>query len=310
MWRKWRGSRLLLLILAVVLIVGWGNIYVVKGAWGVASWWFLMAFGAFGLLSAIIAVCALIRTAYIRKRLAPIWSAVLILSLVAAWPLFWLLGLWQIAYPADLSKMSPAVSVRLPLDEHVLVGWGGDTLKSNYPHVVVPSERWAYDLLVQPAGTGSQRLEDYGIYGAEVFAPASGTIVGASDKEEDHRPGTDEHDSMPGNHIYIRLDETGTYLVLAHLMKGSIKVQVGDHVAEGDLLAKVGNSGSSSEPHLHIHHQRQDPSSTSMFLSEGLPLYFRDIEGPSMPKGGMRLEHGKEVPAGDKIYNTLPWSKH
>ena len=39
----------------------------------------------------------------------------------------------------------------------------------------------------------------------------------------------------------------------------------GQHVNEGEFLAQVGNSGSSSEPHLHIHHQRQDPSKVSMF---------------------------------------------
>lgn len=63
---------------------------------------------------------------------------------------------------------------------------------------------------------------------------------------------------MAGNHIYLRLDETGTFLFLAHLKKGSIKVKEGQHVNEGEVLAQVGNSGSSSEPHLHIHHQRQD----------------------------------------------------
>lgn len=81
---------------------------------------------------------------------------------------------------------------------------------------------------------------------------------------------------MAGNHIYLRLDETGTFLFLAHLKKGSIKVKEGQYVNEGEALAQVGDSVSSSEPHLHIHHQRQDPSNTSMFIAEGLPLYFRN----------------------------------
>ncbi len=91
---------------------------------------------------------------------------------------------------------------------------------------------------------------------------------------------------MAGNHIYLRLDESGTFLILAHLKKGSIKVREGQHVDEGEVLAQVGNSGSSSEPHLHIHHQRQDLSNTSMFITEGLPLYFRTEKGVVMPERG------------------------
>lgn len=69
---------------------------------------------------------------------------------------------------------------------------------------------------------------------------------------------------MAVNHIDLRLDESGVFL----------------------FLAQVGNSGSSSEPHLHIHHQRQNPSKVSIFLSEGLPLYFRTEKGAIMPERG------------------------
>ncbi|PED06913.1 response regulator [Bacillus pseudomycoides] len=137
--------------------------------------------------------------------------------------------------------------------------------------------------------------------GADVITPASGMVVSINNDEPDLKPRTDDFDSMTGNHIYLRLDETGTYLILAHLKKGSVRVKEGQHVTEGEILAQVGNSGSSSEPHLHIHHQRQNPFNTSMFLSEGLPLYFQDIDGPAMPKGGVRMENGNEVPVGDVI---------
>ena len=65
-----------------------------------------------------------------------------------------------------------------------------------------------------------------------------------------------------------------------------IKVKEGQHVNEGFVLAQVGNSGSSSEPHLHIHHQRENPSEVSMFYTEGLPLYFRTKKGALMPERG------------------------
>ena len=106
---------------------------------------------------------------------------------------------------------------------------------------------------------------------------------------------------MAGNHIYLRLDESETYLILAHLKQGSIKVKEGQHVNEGEFLAQVGNSGSSSEPHLHIHHQRQNPSKVSIFLSEGLPLYFRTEKGVIMPGKGEYIKDIRE---------TLMWEKY
>ncbi|SCM93778.1 Cell wall endopeptidase [Bacillus mycoides] len=95
---------------------------------------------------------------------------------------------------------------------------------------------------------------------------------------------------MAGNHIYLRLDETGTFLIFAHLKKGSIKVKEGQYINEGYVLAQVGNSGSSSETHLHIHHQRQDPSKVSMFFMEGLQLYFQTEEGVMMPERGIYIK--------------------
>lgn len=60
-------------------------------------------------------------------------------------------------------------------------------------------------------------------------------------------------------------------------------VKVGDHVKEGDIIGRVGNSGSTSEPHLHIHHQRQNPIKTIYpIFAEGLPLYFKNTDGKPM----------------------------
>ncbi|GIP20735.1 M23 family metallopeptidase [Paenibacillus sp. J22TS3] len=301
MFRTGKFSFALLILLIVVPGLCWGSVYWVGGVAGVASWWLLQVFSIVGVVSLCVSLGYFMVSLIKRKKIRMRWISIFILAIISTWPMCWLLGSLQIAYPADVNRVKPAVTVRLPVKEAVLVGWGGDSLKTNYPHVVVPSERWAYDLLMKPAGMGSPNLSDYGIYGADVVAPAAGTIVEAYDDDRDHAPGTDEHESMAGNHIYIKLDETGTYLVIAHLMQNSIKVKAGDHVDEGALIAKAGNSGSSSEPHIHIHHQRQNPANTSLFLSEGLPLYFRDSTGNAMPIGGMRQEHGKDVPSGDSV---------
>jgi murein DD-endopeptidase MepM/ murein hydrolase activator NlpD len=59
---------------------------------------------------------------------------------------------------------------------------------------------------------------------------------------------------MLGNYVFIKIKEAGTYLVLGHLKYDSVCVKVGDYVKEGSVIAKAGNTGSSSEPHLYIHH--------------------------------------------------------
>ncbi|PEY32200.1 peptidase M24 [Bacillus cereus] len=295
MWKK-----IILTIFVAVLLIGWSLMYLARGIVSIFAWWGIQAFSFFSIVILIITITTIIWNLFSRRRIDKTIILILILSIVGAWPAGWFVGIGQIAYPADIDSTEPKVMVRLPLNQAVLVGWGGEQLKTNY-HAWAPNQRWAYDLLIPPAGIKSSRLEDYGIYGAEVVAPASGTVISIRNDKPDLKPGTDDFDSMTGNHIYLRLDETGTYLIIAHLKKGSVRVKEGQHIKEGTVVAKVGNSGTSSEPHLHIHHQRQDPSQTSMFLSEGLPLYFRDIDGSAMPKGGIRIENGNEVPVGDVI---------
>ncbi|MDM5188124.1 M23 family metallopeptidase [Bacillus sp. DX4.1] len=295
MWKK-----VVLILLATVLLIGWGSVFLVGGIVAVFAWWMMQAFSLFGVVILMVSLIIIIFQLIKRRRVSQLTSAICILSIIVAWPCGWFIGIGQMAYPADIHSTTPKATIRLPINQPVLVGWGGDRLETNY-HAMAPIERWAYDLLIPPAGIKSSKLEDYGIFGVEVVAPASGTVVSVNNVEADLIPGTDNYKSMAGNHVYIRLDETGTYLMIAHLKKDSVRVKVGQHIQEGIVIAQVGNSGSSSEPHLHIHHQRQDPSKTSIFLSEGLPLYFRDIDGPAMPEGGIRVKNGDEVPVGDII---------
>ncbi|MEV5110521.1 MULTISPECIES: M23 family metallopeptidase [Bacillus] len=280
MWKKY-----VLVILVAFLIISWSVVCLANGVISVIVWWSIQAFSLVSIFILIGSALLFVWKGIFRKRIDRILLFIVLFSIIGAWPLGWFANIGGLAYPADVHSISPKIVVRFPLDERALVGWGGDRLETNY-HVIKPNERWAYDILIPPAEMKSSKLEDYGIYGAKVMAPASGTVVSIDNHEKDLVPGSDDFRSMAGNHIYLRLDESGTFLILAHLKKGSIKVKEGQHVDEGEVLAQVGNSGSSSEPHLHIHHQRQDPSKVSIFLSEGLPLYFRTEKGAIMPEKG------------------------
>ena len=72
-----------------------------------------------------------------------------------------------------------------------------------------------------------------------------------------------------GNHLVLDLGD-GVYAALAHLRRGSLRVRPGDRVAAGQQLAACGNSGNSTEPHLHF----QLMDHPSVLLAAGLPLRF------------------------------------
>lgn len=282
-----RLNRILNYVLAMTLLVLWVSVFVIHGLAGAVAWSAAVLFIApAGVILVLINLTVLI-VSLVRKTKAAPQAVALILSVFLAAPVLILLNIFPVAYPAQIDQIKPSITVKWPLRERTLVAWGGNTLADNRPHAVWPSERWAYDLVMDPADTGSKDCSDYGIYDKEVVAPVSGTIVAAYDKEDDIEPNTDQFLSMEGNHVYIKIDQTGTYLLLNHLKKGSVLVQNGDRVNEGDIIARVGNSGSTSEPHLHIQHQRQDPTKTIYpIFAEGLPLYFKDIDGESMPLRG------------------------
>jgi murein DD-endopeptidase MepM/ murein hydrolase activator NlpD len=75
------------------------------------------------------------------------------------------------------------------------------------------------------------------------------------------------NDTLPGNRIIQELSE-GHYAAYAHLRPGTIKVKVGDTVHAGDVIAHLGNTGNSIEPHLHF----QVCDAPSFPASEGLPF--------------------------------------
>ncbi len=94
----------------------------------------------------------------------------------------------------------------------------------------------------------------YRIFGMAVVAPCAGTIIAAVDGLPDMRvPELDER-HIAGNYVIIRCD--GVDLLLAHFQRGSVSTKAGEPIAVGAYIADVGNSGATSEPHLHIHAQR------------------------------------------------------
>ena len=76
-----------------------------------------------------------------------------------------------------------------------------------------------------------------------------------------------------GNYIAIAKDTTDIVIILAHLKKDSIEVKKNDYVRQGQKLGRVGNSGNTSEPHLHIHAVKKNEDDF-LFSGMGIPMLF------------------------------------
>jgi murein DD-endopeptidase MepM/ murein hydrolase activator NlpD len=154
------------------------------------------------------------------------------------------------------------------------VVWGGRTLEENY-HSSLVDQRFAIDVVQLENGStfngnGTQN-EDYYCYGDTLYAPGSGEVVEMQNAVTENIPGETNTNQLFGN--YVILDHgNGEFSVLAHFIKNSIIVNIGNLVSKGQVIGLCGNSGNSTEPHLHYHLQNKP----SIGQGEGLPAQFRN----------------------------------
>src|SRR5699024_10776593 len=76
--------------------------------------------------------------------------------------------------------------------------------------------------------------------------------------------------AVAGNYVVIRDDVSGMFVVMAHLRDGSQRVRVGDQVRRGGVVAQCGNSGNSTQPHVHL----QVTDSADLTVARGVPVAF------------------------------------
>ena len=214
---------------------------------------------------------------------AGLGSALRLAGLRAGSPDAWTLGSWAVVLMmlvtivrARRHRLDTEVStpLHLPVDAGTWeIGQGGGHRLNH--HIHVPEQRGAIDLVkLHPTGTratgyGPQRdPAAYAAYGTPLFAPCAGTVLQAVDAHEDQVPGRQRYAPATGN--FVSIDTGRERVLLAHLRPGSLRVRPGDRVEVGDLLGEVGNSGNSSEPHLHLQADRD---------GLGLQLRFVGVEG-------------------------------
>lgn len=233
-------------------------------------------------------------------------------------------GVWYSAWPRQRPLAEgKGVRCRLPFE--------GRWVAVNTPAHRVPShlvhsygQTYAFDFVrdVDYGGAegrgiarrliGIRQPGRYASFGEPIMSPNDGMVVAVDVGQRDHLSrssrvwlplllleGFIREAAGPrrviGNHIILRLND-GSYMALGHLKRNSCRVRVGQHVRAGERIAECGNSGNSSQPHLHI----QAMDAASLVFSRGKPLRF---EGYTLDEG---LATASGIPARGQVISADP----
>jgi len=233
------------------------------------------------------------------------------------------------AFPDEISLNTSAVQVHRegvaiispPLRGDSWKAVNGPSNTSGHRRALIPidgtgyiSERFAIDW-VEPFADGKtyqgdpQDNKSYRAYGAEIHSVADGVVTEVKDGIPQNTPGMTSRavpitlETIGGNHVIVKIGP-GRYAFYAHMQPGSIRVKLGDRVTRGQALGLVGNSGNSTEPHLHF----DLCDGNSMLACEGIPYAFPSFETLGKGPGGKTpdtpehpVKHEMEMPLENEI---------
>lgn len=176
------------------------------------------------------------------------------------------------------------VALKSPLEAtrwYVVHGGGAATLNA---HNRVRAQRYAVDftglnsLGLRADGLYPTDLEAYVVFNDPVSAPCDGTVVATENGLSDLLPPRTDRTNLAGNHVLLQCADV--LVLLAHFKRGTVAVTPGDTVQAGAQLGLVGNSGNTSEPHLHLHAVRAGSTTADsltahvLFHGEPVPILF------------------------------------
>jgi murein DD-endopeptidase len=233
-------------------------------------------------------------------------------------------------YPEELTVETAAipvgrgpVAISSPLrGDHWLAG-NGPSSTSGHRRALIPidghaaiAQRFAIDWVrIRNEGKTFQGDEkdnkNYYAYGSDALAVADGVVTEVKDGIPENVPGINSRavpitlETVGGNHVILDIGG-GHFAFYAHLQPGSLRVKLGDKVRRGQVVGLVGNSGNSTEPHLHFHIE----NGSSPLGAEGLPysLASFDVVGhgwawkPSDTTGPAEV-HKNEIPLENEVVN-------
>ena len=170
------------------------------------------------------------------------------------------------------------IPVQAPFEGEWIVAQGGPSSLLNH-HYRLESQRCALDLISLENGSDANGPRDdlasYACFGAPLYAPADGRVVRVLNDRPDQAIGTTDTSLPVGNHVVIEIG-ANRYVLLAHLMQGSATVAPDDTVRAGQLIGRCGNSGNTSQPHLHL--QVQDQADWDAKGLKTFPIQFAEAQ--------------------------------
>lgn len=176
-------------------------------------------------------------------------------------------------------KVTTKNKYAFPFKGDWFVFWGGNNALINY-HYEYESQRYAYDFIQRKDGYSYKgdplKNESYYAFGQPLYVPADGKVVSVLSNIPDNEPVGKMNPKVPAGNEIVIAHSNGEYSVIGHMKKGSALVKVGDRVKTGDKLGLVGNSGNSSEAHLHY----QVSDGADLFKSKAIQIKWQDGSKP------------------------------
>lgn len=270
------GFLIIVLLAVCILIPLFYTVRVLRLAEGSKTGWFIVVADATVFVSLIFLVGRWdIAGYYTRFVLLGLFCAAILWSLRAHLSLPWRPGasalkkhwasivtlvLFTVALLHVLSGMSPPPDTRqlaFPLQGGRFFAAQAGAVGILNRHAGHSTQRFAADITaLYPSGFRARgimpnELENYAAFGAAVVSPCAGEVVAIRTDLPDLVPPERDRDNASGNHVVLACGDLA--VELAHLMQDSVHVEVGEQVSIGDAIGKVGNSGNTTEPHLHVH---------------------------------------------------------
>ena len=202
------------------------------------------------------------------------------------------------AFAARSFPAEKAVALSFPFKDgspYVIHGGSSEIVNHHFP---IRAQRYALDIVklnhlgIRAWGLLPTDLNAYAVFSSEVVAPCSGEVIASEWRLDDLIPPNSDEQDLLGNHVIVFCN--GVSVLLAHLKKDSVRVRNGDRIEQGAVIAQIGNSGNTTEPHLHIHAvagRHSDPDDIA-FTAEGIPMLFNgrflvrnDRSGEAQPVG-------------------------
>lgn len=259
--------------------------------------WFLLFF-LIGILDFILSLIIVLRTETDNEMVNSLKFLFQNLGILFGIPVIYLRNLFRLPNPSNYKSKLP---YSLPFDGLWIVANGGITKETSHSWNIC-SQRYAYDFYIQENGrtfrNNGKKLNDYLCYGEPVLAAVNGTVVEIQDLFEDTPIGESGEaicsaSDVRGNYIIIQHSKR-EYSMTAHIKRGSFCVKEGEKVRRGQQIACCGNSGNTSEPHIHFQVQQ----GKSFLLSASLPIKFERIKNHT-------TKENSDIRRGDLVENFI-----